>query len=129
MTAPGAGGAQRCVIEGWLPTDVANARLHWMARNRAHQEAKVRARSAALAAGWQFVPGRAHLTITLVFPVARTRDHDNAVARCKGVIDGLKVMFFADDDETRLRLTVRTVTQKGRTATELTLAPAGEEGD
>lgn len=102
---------QEATITGWLPPNVANGSVsgaHWSRIRKIHDEGRDNAFWTVKAAQWKRVSGKAHLTITLVFPTARRRDIDNLTARCKGIIDGLvKIGVLADDDSAHLALTVQ----------------------
>lgn len=135
---------QTLEIRDWLPTVNPNgsrARRHWSVMRKFHDIDRDMAWAAARQAGWVFVPGRVRLTITLVFPRKPIPDPDNAVARCKGLIDGLKNRdqrvktgnqlapwvgciqqnFFTDDDSEHLDLRVNAVVEKGIKAVRITL--------
>lgn len=120
---------QRLVIEGWLPEQIANqVRMHWSGRQKKLEDAQTMVWSAAKQADWRPVTGKARLTITLVFGIARRRDTDNLYSRVKGVCDGLvKGGWIVDDDTEHLELIVRAETRPGQKQTVLTLeAPACE---
>lgn len=117
-------GTQSLTIVGWLPAQLANSHLSpWEVRKR-RQAAKTMAWTAAKQAGWRFVPGKVHLTVTLVFSVNRKRDTDNLYARVAGLVNGLKRDFFTDDSTDYLDLVVRADVRKGVKQTEITLEPA-----
>jgi hypothetical protein len=138
---------QTAVINGWHPTMSANgSHGHWATRQKKHDIDRDTAWATAMQAGWVFVPGRVRLTIVLVYPqrYGRGMDADNAVARCKGLIDGLKGFeakhlplvgvtldrptrrkgYFEDDSTDWLELVVRAEVEPGVKATRLTLEPA-----
>ena len=98
---------QELTIPDWLPKQITNGHPSWKVAWAARQNAKQRAWAAAQKAGWTFMPGRVQLTITYVFPVLRTRDHDNLVARSIGIVNGLKKVFFEDDSTDCLTLIVK----------------------
>lgn len=134
--------AQFLRIDGWHPTSSPNAQNHhWRTRQKRHHADRDMAWASAKHAGWDFVQGRVRLTITLVYPRKYRVDADNMVARCKGLIDGLKSQsiarkqaryeiveqrggFFTDDSTEWLDLRVEAVVEPGVKATRLTLEPA-----
>ena len=114
---------QTAVIADWLPAPVLNGsrQQHWsVLRSRAATD-KAHAWLAARHAGWRFVPGRVQLTVTFVFSVKRRRDTDNLYARAKHLVDGLKGVFFTDDDADHLDLVVRAEQRPGAKETRLVL--------
>jgi hypothetical protein len=131
---------QTLVIAGWHPTSSPNnQKRHWRTVQKNHHIDRDTAWAAAMQAGWKFVPGKVRLTITFVCATNRRRDADNLVARCKGVIDGLKAQearsiaglrfassklgFFEDDDTAHLDLVVRADVRPGVKQLEITLEP------
>lgn len=120
--AGGARAGQTAVIEGFLPANHGNARMHHFAKYRALQHERNYAWAAALRGHWHRMFCKAHLSIVLVIPSRRyLSDADNAVARCKGLIDGLK-QWIVDDSTDWLELDVSQRVEKGRRAVELTLS-------
>lgn len=115
---------QRCVIEDWLPDQLANGQHgHWSVKRKKLQAAQTMAWASCKYAGWTPVEGKAQLTVTLVFGINRRRDTDNLHSRVKGLIDGIvKGGWIADDDTEHLDLIVRSEVQPGRKATILELA-------
>ena len=113
---------QSLVIPGWLPEQLANSHLHWRVHRKRHHTARDTVWAYARQAGWQPVKTRARLTIVLVFPrkYGRGMDADNAVARCKGAIDGLKP-WIVDDSTDWLELDVRAIVEPGVRETRITL--------
>lgn len=80
------------------------------------------------------MPGKVRLTIVLVYPRKYRVDADNLVAKCKGLIDGLKCPgmgrdcvkfhhkgFFYEDSTVWLELVVRAEVEPGVKATRITL--------
>jgi hypothetical protein len=135
---------QRCTITDWHPTMNPNGGTpHRMVQHKRHEIDSGTAWSTAKHAGWTFVPGKVRLTITLVYAVNRLPDKDNAYARCKGVVDGLKlhpspwlkpraefapdeflnrpIGFFTDDKPELCELVVEAIVQKGKKETRLVL--------
>jgi Holliday junction resolvase RusA-like endonuclease len=118
---------QELVIEGWLPTQIANGTartMHWTKKREIKQSDELRVELAAREAGWRpILTGRPRLEITMVFPNRRRRDWDNLYARCKALVDGITAGgFLVDDDTDHLDLVVhRPVVERGRTATLLRL--------
>lgn len=136
--------AQTLVIPAWHPkTSPNNQKRHWRAVQQNHHHDRDMAWASAKHAGWTFVPGRVRLTITFVYPRKYRVDADNLVARCKGILDGLKGRglsltllhtkgirmadtrhgFFEDDSSDILELRVRSEVRPGCKATELVLEP------
>ena len=138
---------QELVIRDWHPRtnpNGDNARRHWSVIRRNHDIDRDMAWASAKQAGWVFVPGRVKLTITLVYPRNTLPDTDNAYAKVKGLIDGLKHEgmvkpgvgwwesaaaglrgFFTDDSTEWLELEVRAIVEKGCKAVRIELEPAG----
>jgi hypothetical protein len=130
---------QRVVVPSWHPTTSPNgSHGHWAAHNKRHHIDRDMAWARAMQAGWTFVPGKVRLTIVFVYPRKVRVDSDNLVARCKGLIDGLKrhegLMgqgrtaayvrrqgFFTDDSTEYLELVVRAETQPGVKQLEIEL--------
>src|SRR5437868_5844915 len=84
-------GRQTVVIHHWHPTTNPNgSHLHWATHQKKHDIDCDVAWACARQAGWEFVPGRVKLTITMVYPRKYRVDADNLAARCKGLIDGLR---------------------------------------
>ncbi len=136
---------QTCTISDWHPTMNPNggAGRHWATNHKKHEIDSGTAWASARHAGWVFVPGRVHLTVVLVYSVNRLPDPDNAVARTKGIVDGLKlhgspwvksrpgneilsrpIGFFTDDSPTYLELTVNAIVERGKKEVRLTLESA-----
>lgn len=117
---------QTLLIEGWLPAPVLNGsrQKHWATLRKEALAAKTMAWTSAKQAGWVFVPGKVKLTVVFVFGVNRHRDTDNLYARAKHLVDGLKVMFFEDDDTDHLELVVLAVVLRGVKETRMLLEPA-----
>jgi len=117
---------QTLTIEDWLPAPVTNAgHGHWATKYRQAEIAKKMAWASAKQAGWAYVEGKVRLTITLIFGVRRQRDHDNAVARCKHLVDGLKGAFFKDDSTDWMELVVKTEVRPREKGVRLVLEEAG----
>lgn len=130
---------QELLIRGWHPRTSPNgSHGHWSTHQRNHDVDRDMAWASARQAGWTYVPGRVRLTITLVYPRKPVPDPDNAVARCKGLIDGLTEKryvsgiqerrysgWFTDDSTEWLDLEVRVVVEKGIKAVRIELEPAG----
>ena len=134
---------QTLTITDWHPTMSANgSHGHWRTHQKKHDVDRDMAWAAARQANWEFVPGKVHLTVTLVYPRKYRVDADNLAARCKGLIDGLKGRsslngvratmivngqlqpafgFFTDDSTEWLDLVVRAEVVKGVKATRLEL--------
>ena len=135
---------QWCTIEDWHPTTNPNQRTsHWSVGRKRHYVDAQTAWATAKQAGWVFIAGKVRLTVTLVYKKKPLPDHDNAVARCKGIVDGLRnhpspwikprpgypmlsglLGFFEDDSPEWLELEVRAVVEPGVKATRLELEPA-----
>lgn len=140
MTISPGRAVQTAVIQHWHPTMSANgSHGHWATHQKKHNIDRDMAWACARQAGWEFVPGRVRLTITLVYPRRYRVDADNLVAKCKGLIDGLKTLhygggfnltpvirrsgFFTDDSTEWLELIVRAVVEPGVKETRLQLEP------
>lgn len=132
MTPPAVGWpAQSLTITDWHPTTSANARGNWRMTHKRHHVDRDMAWASAMQAGWTFVGGKVRLTIVLVYPRKYHVDADNLVAKCKGLIDGLRKEdistrdlrhgYFTDDDTEHLDLVVRAEVEKGVKATRITL--------
>lgn len=89
-----------------MPVNLANARLHWAAKNRKHNDWKTRA-----LVGERLLRGRRRtmerVRISAVMYVGRAvMDHDNATARLKWCFDFLKERgLIVDDSPKYLTLT------------------------
>lgn len=110
-----------------MPTNLANARLHWRAKDKAHQAWKTRAVVMEKALHGRHRP-MARATVSAVLYVGGGRmDDDNAVARLKWCLDLLKERGLIVDDK-RPHLTLEGIPEQ-RTATprrvELTLVEVG----
>jgi len=113
---------QRCIIEHWVPEQLANSNLNRFVRQKRHNAAQVMVWASCMQVGWRPVTGKARLTITLIFSMKRRRDADNLHSRCKGLIDGVvKGGWIEDDNPEILDLEVRSEVQPGRKATILEL--------
>lgn len=122
-------------VENWHPATTPNARArHWRQVQQRHHLDRDMAWARARQANWEFMPGRVKLTIAFVYPRTVRVDADNLVARCKGLIDGLKcprfgrdcvnlhhLGFFTDDCVEFLDLHVNARIEKGVKATEISL--------
>ena len=93
------------VIPGWMPANRGNQKLHWAQRRKLDMQAKECAYWHAKEAGWVPVDGPAALHIVLVVHRGPLPDVDNAYARVKPLVDGLK-SFIVDDSPRWLTLTV-----------------------
>jgi hypothetical protein len=122
---------QTMAIPDWHPTMSANgSHGHWRTHQARHDADQRQGLRYAEHFGWTFMPGRVSLTITLVYPRTYRVDADNLAARCKGLIDGLRLRkgrgFFTDDSTEWLDLYVKADVRKGVKATEITLRRALE---
>lgn len=70
----------------------------------------------------------AALNVTLTFtpPVTRAMDHDNAIARCKALLDALAATIGVDDS--RFRLQPITILKASRTGAKVTITVERAEG-
>lgn len=118
--------SQRCVIPDWLPPAVLNGsrQKHWSTLRKQALQTRTMVWASCKHAGWTRVDGKVRLTVLFVFPVKRRRDTDNTVARAKHLVDGIKGVFFEDDDTEHLELVVRAETRPGQKRTELLLEAA-----
>jgi Holliday junction resolvase RusA-like endonuclease len=128
---------QTLTITDWHPTVNPNRNssrgAHWAVARKKHRIDRDMAWASARQAGWEFMSGKVRLEIVFVYPRTVRVDADNLVARCKGLIDGLKSRdhpqaghgsrggFFEDDDTTHLDLHVSARVEKGVKATEISL--------
>jgi crossover junction endodeoxyribonuclease RusA len=91
-----------------------NTRLHWGARNKRRQAQKHEAYFAAFAAGAgsyrqiggvtrRELPERIPVTLTFHKNDRRRFDLDNALAACKGALDGLSAALGVDDSRFDVR--------------------------
>lgn len=120
---------QTMTIADWHPSTSANrSHDHWRKIRQAHHADQTMAWAAAQQAGWRYVVGKVSLTIVLIYPRTYRVDADNLAAKCKGLIDGLKLHrdrgFFRDDSTEWLDLHVSAEVRKGVKATVVTLAGA-----
>lgn len=95
----------RAVIEGWHPANRGNQKLHWARRRKLDMQAKEVAYWHAKQAGWLPLDKPARLHVVLVVAKGPLPDVDNAYARVKPLVDGLKP-FMVDDGPKWLTLTV-----------------------
>lgn len=139
---------QSLTIREWLPPPVLNGsrQKHWATLRKEAAAVKTMAWASAKQAGWTFVSGKVRLTVTFVFPVKRTRDTDNLVARAKHLVDGLKCRggmyvpvdtqgrmlgpaerriiaggFFTDDSVDWLELEVQAMVERGVKETRVSM--------
>lgn len=117
---------QELVIEGWVPTQIANGsrQRHWTTRRAIQQADAERTAIAVRQAGWRpATVARPRLEITLIFPQHRRRDADNLYSRCKALVDSLKrLRLFVDDDIGHLdEVILPPLVERGRRATVLRL--------
>lgn len=102
-TLPTHGGAQRMegVNLGWPDRPLwPNVKAHWAKNKPARDSQRKEAFFVAKACGWGkpvFPVHAVHLTMTFCAPTARRFDLDNALAACKGAIDGLSACLGVDD--------------------------------
>lgn len=135
---------QELLIAAWHPTvNPNNGHMHWRTAKKRHDIDRDTAFGAATQAGWEFIPGRVKLTITLVYKRGVRSDPDNRTARAKGLIDGLKShvatqklrgggswpvvrkAFFTDDNDKYLQLEpVGYAVDPALWGTRITLEPA-----
>ncbi len=140
---------QTVTITDWHPTMNPNGgHGHWSKQHRKHEIDSGTAWATAKHAGWKFVPGKVRLTITLVYAINRLPDPDNAVAKCKGLIDGLKqhqskwikpqpgyeflagpLGFFTDDSPEYCEIVVQAVYEKGKKEVRLSLESLSDSTD
>lgn len=87
-----------------MPVNLANARLHWHAKSKAHQEWIMRAVVSERGLRGRHTP-MARCRVTALLYVKRAMDADNAVARLKWPLDLLKLRgIIADDSPAHLLL-------------------------
>lgn len=118
---------QRLIIRDWHPMTSANrSHDHWRKVQKAHHADRDMALASAEHANWRYVSGKVRLDIVLVYPRLYHVDSDNLTAKCKGLIDGLRLHcdrgFFRDDSIAWLELHVTAAVHKGVKATEVTLS-------
>jgi crossover junction endodeoxyribonuclease RusA len=91
----------------WPPKELsANSRAHWRRRHAASKSMRRCAHILALEAKLRApADGDIHLRLTLHPPVRRNHDHDNGLARCKALLDGIADAMRVND--TRFRPTAR----------------------
>lgn len=89
------------VILPWPPTVLSpNARAHWRRKASAIAAARSDAYYACREAGVPSLPwDRMHVAIEFRAPSRRPYDLDNALARCKGTLDGLADATGVDDSK------------------------------
>lgn len=85
----------------WPPKSLSpNARTHWRQKATAAASARSDAYYACRAAGVDNLPwDRMHVAIEFRAPSRRAYDLDNALARCKSVLDGLADAAGVDDSK------------------------------
>lgn len=83
----------------WPPACLSpNARRHWTVKADAAAKTRRDARIACQAAGLRALTWeRMHVSITFHAPSRRAYDLDNALARCKSLLDGLADATGVDD--------------------------------
>lgn len=83
----------------WPPTSLSpNARGHWAIKARAAAKARADALALCRAAGIRALPWVAmHVAIEFRAPSRRAYDLDNALARCKSLLDGVADASGIDD--------------------------------
>lgn len=131
-------------ISDWHPkSSPNNQKRHWRTVQQNHHHDRDMAWASAKHAGWEFMPGKVRLTITLIYPRKYRVDADNLAARCKGIIDGLKSQAFTtrhsrgeivyqragfctDDSTEWLELIVRAEVQRGRKGVHMLLESLSE---
>lgn len=87
------------LIMPWPPTALSpNARQHYMALARAKKKYReVCAWQAKEQGARRIEADKLHLTLTFYPPTRRAFDLDNALARCKAMLDGLADVLGVDD--------------------------------
>ncbi len=83
----------------WPPTALSpNARQHYMALARAKKKYREACAWTAKEQGARRIEAdKLHLTLTFYPPTRRAFDLDNALARCKAMLDGLADVLGVDD--------------------------------
>lgn len=84
-----------------------NARTHWMVKSRLVKAAKEQAFFLTKSAGQAQLPdaGPVHIEIEFYPPTRRRYDLDNALSRCKALLDGFSAALGIDDS--RFTITMR----------------------
>jgi hypothetical protein len=118
---------QRLLISDWHPTMSPNGSHNsWFVHQAKHDRDQRKGLLAAIDADWRYVEGKVRLDIVLIYPRLYHTDADNLAARCKGLIDGLKLRkgrgFFRDDSIEWLDLHVTAEVRKSVKATAITLS-------
>lgn len=90
----------------WPPTALSpNARQHYMALARAKKAYREACAWTAKEQGARRIEAdKLHLTLTFYPPTRRAFDLDNALARCKAMLDGLADVLGVDDSRWSLTI-------------------------
>lgn len=85
----------------WPPACLSpNGRAHWTVKSKAASKARRDARYLCQGAGIRALPWPAmHVEITFRAPSRRAYDLDNALARCKSLLDGVADATGVDDSK------------------------------
>ena len=104
----------RTVSLPWPPSCLSpNSRAHWRVKAKAAAKARRDAAIACQAAGVRALPWDAmQVAITFCAPTRRPYDLDNALARCKSLLDGVADATGVDDSQWNYTIT-RGETVKG----------------